>query len=141
MCHLSTELNAPEAPSLKISKATAASHSSLFANTQVYLNEGNHIFKRIDCTPATAISSSSKSVRTSLSTAPWPSSSVTFPPFSPTSGTYSPSHMTSASGIPIISTIQPSSAMPHPPWHPPDHMTVTSALSVHLSSAQQATLM
>ena len=147
-----TRANAPESPSLQISQTTAASLSSLSANTQANINEGNNSFKRMDCTSPNAISSTSQAVSTSLSTAPWPSSSITLLPFSPPSGTYSPSfthscpphhppdHMTSTSGIPVPSTTQPSSAMLHPPWHLPHHVTLTLAVPVTLTLEQQASV-
>ena len=112
----------------------------------------NYSVKRMECTPATAISSSSKAVSTSLSTAPglqvaslscpfhtlWlltaQASACSRPPHHP------PDHVTGASGIPVTSTTQQPSAMLHPPWHPPHHVTITSAISVPLPSEKQATL-
>ena len=143
-----TKVNAPEAPSLKISKATAA--SSLSANTQANLNENNNSFKRMDCTPATAFSSSSKAVSTSLRTSPGPhvgslsrpfhlpwvltaeASVRSHPPHHP------PDHVTSASGISVTSTTQQPSAMLRPPQHLPDQLTLTSAVPLTLTLEQQA---
>ena len=147
-----TRVNAPEFPSLQISKATATSLSSLSAKTQANINEGNDSFKRMDCTPATAVSSTSQAVSTLLSTAPGPQvASLSHPCHLPWVLTvqasacsrppcHLPDHMTSALGIPVTLTTQQPSAMLHPPWHPPDHVIFNSAVSMPLSSEQQATL-
>ena len=69
-----TRVNVPEVSSLQTTEASAANLSSPSANTQAYLNERNNSFKiKMDCTPAyppASAISSSKAVRTSLSTNP-----------------------------------------------------------------------
>ena len=118
-----TRVNAPQVPSLQSTEATAASHSSLSVNTQANLNEGNNSFKRMDCTPATAISTSSKAVSTSLSTSPGPQVASFSRPF----------HQ------PQVLTAQ-ASALSCRPQHPPDHVTLSSAVPVPLQSEQQASV-
>ena len=81
-----TGVNAQEVLSLQNSKGTASNHSSLSANIQANLNEGNNSFKRMDC--YLLLFTSCKYLDKYR---PWASSSVTFLPFSPTSGSYSSS--------------------------------------------------
>ena len=97
------------------------------------------------CTPATAVSCSSKAISTSLSTAPCTqvaSLSLSFhkPQVLTAQASafhslphHPPDHVTSASGIPVTSTTQQPSAMLRPPRHPPDHVTLTSAVPVSLT--------
>ena len=86
-----TRGNTPEVSSLQISKATAASHSSLSANTQANINEGNNSLKKNGLHTTSCYLLHSTSCKYLIKYRPWFSSSITFPPFSPTSGTYSPS--------------------------------------------------
>ena len=104
-------------------------------------------FKRMDCTPPTA---SSKAVSISLNTGPGPQvASLSCPFLQPWVLTaqasahshlprHPPDHVTSASEIPIISTLQQPLVMFHPPRHLHDHMTCTSAVPMTITLEQQA---
>ena len=83
--------NTPKLSSVQTSQATAASFSSLSATTQANTNKDNNSFKRLDCTPPLAFPSTKQAVSTSLSTGTGSQVASIFPPFPPTSDTYSPS--------------------------------------------------